>query len=387
MNGLLCHISRMLLLLMLLSPAVITQAADQCVQPPSGIIAWWPFDETSGNVVQDRTGNHTGAYANNPTPAEGKVGGSLRFNGTNYVTVPDSDEWAFGTKDFTIDLWANFDVPGSGSIGHPGDIFIGNDEGPGSVRKWFFALGGGNLNFHINSPSIGPRFFPLAPFSPMVGQWYHLAVTKSGTTYTLYINGVLSATAVDTNPIPNANAPLTIGQAEQIGFMNGRLDEITIYNHALTQAELQAIFDADTFGKCKDIKIQPQAGGDTGSVTVRITGSGFADGTTIKLTKSGETDIEGTLVNIENDGTTLIATFDLTGKSRGLWDVAVTYPNNTNFTLSQAFTIEEGKAPQVWADIVGLDLFRLGRPQIYHVFYGNRGNVNASWANIQGNRA
>jgi hypothetical protein len=94
------------------------------------------------------------------------VRGALRFNGSNFVAVPDNDLWAFGAKDFTIELWANFDQPGSGSVGEPGDIFIGNDEGPGFRNKWFFALGGGFLNFHINSPTIGPKFFPLVPFSP-----------------------------------------------------------------------------------------------------------------------------------------------------------------------------------------------------------------------------
>ncbi len=141
--------------------------AQTCVQPPLGMIAWWPMDETSGTTVQDVAGNHPGIHVNSPAFAAGQVGGALRFNGVdNYVGVGDSDDWAFGTGDFTVELWANFSSPGGGSIGHPSHIFVGNDEGPGSVNKWFFALGGGFLNFHINSPTIGPKFFPLVPFSP-----------------------------------------------------------------------------------------------------------------------------------------------------------------------------------------------------------------------------
>jgi hypothetical protein len=183
-------------------------AAQTCIQPPPGIIAWWPFDETSGTAAQDRVGNHTGAYANNPTLAAGLVGGSLRFNGSNYVAVADSDQWAFGTGNFTIELWANFDAPGGGSIGHPGDIFIGNDEGPGTRNKWFFALGGGFLNFHINGPSVGSNFFPLVPFSPNVGQWYHLAITRDGSVYTIFVDGIPRGSATDTRLIPDANAPV-----------------------------------------------------------------------------------------------------------------------------------------------------------------------------------
>src|SRR5206468_3886861 len=192
--------------------------------------------------------------------ASGKVGGALRFNGSNsYVGVGDSDDWAFATADFTIELWANFSSPGGGTVGHPSHIFIGNDEGPGTVNKWFFALGGGFLNFHINGPGIGAQFFPLVPFSPNLNQWYHLAVIRSGNIYTIYVDGVPMGSAVNPDPIPNANAPLTIGQAESLGFMNGLLDETTIYSRALAQAELQAMVTAGTAGKCKVLSISTKA--------------------------------------------------------------------------------------------------------------------------------
>ena len=124
----------------------------------------------------------------------------------------------------------------------------------GSLQK-----GGGYLNFHINGPSIGPKFFPLVPFSPVVGQWYHLAVVRKGNVYTIYINGLPGGTEVNTDSIPNPDAPLTIGQAESLGFMNGRLDEVTIYNRALTQTELQSIVAADSAGKCKSLLISTRS--------------------------------------------------------------------------------------------------------------------------------
>jgi hypothetical protein len=98
-------------------------------------------------VAEDKIGNRSGAYANSPVAAAGKVRGALRFNGTNYVAAQDSDVWAFGARDFTVELWANFASPGGGSVGHPSHILLGNDEGPFSRNKWFFALGGGYLLF------------------------------------------------------------------------------------------------------------------------------------------------------------------------------------------------------------------------------------------------
>ncbi|MEK7996868.1 MAG: hypothetical protein AAB403_23950 [Planctomycetota bacterium] len=142
--------------------SVFTQGSDalaqSCVQPAPGIIAWWPLDETSGTTVKDIVGNHPGVHVNAPAFATGKVGGALRFNGIdNYVGVGDSDDWAFGTRDFTVELWANFDAPGSGDIVHAGDIFIGSDDGPGSQNKWFFALGGGVLHFTVYNTASPPR--------------------------------------------------------------------------------------------------------------------------------------------------------------------------------------------------------------------------------------
>ena len=71
----------------------------------------------------------------------------------------------------------------------------------------------------------------------------------------IFVDGIPVGSEVNTVAIPNANAPLTIGQAEELGFMNGLLDEVTIYNRALTQGELQAIFNAGSAGKCKALSI------------------------------------------------------------------------------------------------------------------------------------
>ena len=155
---------------------------------------------------------------------------------------------------------------------------------------------GGNLYFSVNSPTLGANFFPLVPFSPKPNQWYHLAVTKAGTLFTVYINGAVAGTATFTSPVPSPNAPLTIGSAERIGFMNGILDEITAYNRALSQTELQSIFNAGSAGKCKlptTIGVSPSVGGDAGQVTVTLSGSQFLPTSTVSLTASGSPSING----------------------------------------------------------------------------------------------
>lgn len=123
--------------------------------------------------------------------------------------------------------------------------------------------------------------------------------------------------------------------------------------------------------------ILPNAGGDTGSVSAIIHGTGLADGATVKLMRSGQPDIVGDPVAVAADGRTVSTTFDLVGKARGAWDVVVTNPDAGSTTLPGGFTIEEGRAPQVWVDIVSRDTILVRRPQTFYVLVGNRGNVNA----------
>jgi hypothetical protein len=354
------------------------QGQTLCLQPPSGVVGWWSFDETSGNIAADRTGNNPGAWVNNPVPAPGEVRGALSFNGTNYVTVQDSPLWNFGANNFTIELWANFSAPPGGSVGEPAAVLVGNDEGPGDVNKWFFAVGGGNLYFHINSPTLGPLFFPLVPFSPVVGQWYHLAVVRTGSTYTVFIDGVASGSATNTDVIPDANAPLTMGEGENIGFMNGLLDETTIYNRGLEPEEIAAIYNAGSSGKCISLQISPSAGGDTGNVSVNINGIGFEQGATVSLAMTGQSSIAGSPVTVGANGTNIATTFNLTGQTDGAWDVVINNPDGTSQTLPQGFTVQPGTGPQIWVDVVGIGLIVPGRAQAFQMFYGNTGNVDAA---------
>jgi hypothetical protein len=122
--------------------------------------------------------------------------------------------------------------------------------------------------------------------------------------------------------------------------------------------------------------IVPNRGGNTGSVLAIIQGEGLATGASVKLVRSGEAEIVGAPGT--DDGGVVAATgFDLTARSPGLWDVVVTNPDGTSATLPQAFTIEEGREPQLWVDVVGPQLIRLGRPARFYIVFGNRGNVDA----------
>jgi hypothetical protein len=121
----------------------------------------------------------------------------------------------------------------------------------------------------------------------------------------------------------------------------------------------------------------PDKGGNAGSVTAVIHGSGFLQGATVKLTRQWVPDIVAEPVWVDAEGWALAATFDLTGAEVGVWDVVVINPDGGSAALLGAFTVEEGCTAEVWVDILGPSAIRVGREAPVYILYGNTGNCNA----------
>ncbi|MEW6652832.1 MAG: SdrD B-like domain-containing protein, partial [Bacteroidota bacterium] len=83
-----------------------------CVNPPSGMVAWWHLDFSARDGRQDIAGfNNVGTMINNPLQVAGKVLGALQFDGVDdYVEVADHSELNFGTGDFSFDAWIKTDA-------------------------------------------------------------------------------------------------------------------------------------------------------------------------------------------------------------------------------------------------------------------------------------
>ncbi len=231
-----------------LHPESIFAQGPECAPVGAGLLGWWRAEANANDMV----GFHHGVLKGGAGFDSGEVGTAFDFNGsTAYVEVPDSDLWAFGATSFSLELWVNFaSVKSPSTINEPAAIFVGNDEGPYDRKKWFFALGGNTLSFHVHNPGVSSVFLVRAPFTPALNQWYHLALVRNGNNFTVYSNGVAIGSEASAVVLPNANAPLTIGQGEGLFFTNGRIDELSIYGRALTPTELQAMYNAGSIGKC-----------------------------------------------------------------------------------------------------------------------------------------
>ena len=223
--------------------AGIRGAVAAPLTPPSGLVGWWTGDS---NVVDLVNANNV-TLANGATYATGQVNAAFALDGVNdTVQAADSSAWAFGTNEFTIELWANFTATNGQRA------LVASDTGGGAQNKWIFWVNNGSLQFHING-TPGAAFIGTNAFAPTLNQWYHLAVTRKSTNYVFYVNGSAFATNSDSRAVPDANGPLTIGSAEGALFFGGQLDEVSIYNRALADTEVAAIVTAGAEGKDKTV--------------------------------------------------------------------------------------------------------------------------------------
>ncbi|MDX6390577.1 MAG: hypothetical protein QOJ73_1640 [Streptosporangiaceae bacterium] len=193
---------------------------------------------TSGDQGDGAGGNIASCTATGPRVA-GQLGSAVSLCGNNeYVNLPSGI--VSGLTDFTISAWVNpsQNTPWS-------RVF---DFGTGTGNYMFLTLnaGGGPLRFAITTSGGGAEQQINGTGNLPLNTWSHVAVTLSGSTGTLYVNG----TAVGTNANMTLN-PSALGNTNQnwIGrsqypadpYLSGKVDDFQIYDHALTAAQVAGL--------------------------------------------------------------------------------------------------------------------------------------------------
>jgi len=224
----------------LLATLTVVGISPYCaVSAPEGLVSWWTGNYTANDLV----GTNNGTLQNGISYAPGFGGYAFSFNGVDqFISIPDSPSWAFGTNEFTMELWANFS-----STTEP-QTLLACDEGWGNTRKWILWQGSA-LELFVDVVT-NDYVIDSAAFLPTLGQWYHIAFTRSGSVFAFYFNGSLYSSIASPVVMPAPNAPLTIGNAEGNYNFNGLLDNVRIYNRALSAPEIQAIYLAGSNGMC-----------------------------------------------------------------------------------------------------------------------------------------
>ena len=207
--------------------------------PTAGLIGYWNFDEDSGSIAHDTSGSGYNATLTGAVWTTGKINSGLSFNGSsNYGVTPNI---ALGNK-FSISTWVNPAVTSQGAYvriletQYYGGMYLGMDAS-GSKYKFIVNNGAGS------SGSCGAAF-GCAQGGTVTSGWHLLTATFDGAKATLYVDNDVVATETITAPA-NTNYPLYIARYYGgNGYnWNGAMDEVRLYNRALTSAEVSAIYN------------------------------------------------------------------------------------------------------------------------------------------------
>jgi Concanavalin A-like lectin/glucanases superfamily len=210
----------------------------------AGLVAFYKFDESSGaSTALDSSGNGRNAtLVGGPTFAAGLQGNAVTLDGSgSYVSLPSGI--VSGLTSCSISAWVNlatnqawgriFDF-GTGVTSSSSYMFLTQNNGVGKVR---FAITTGGYN--------GEERIDVAPVLPTAA-WQHVAVTLSGTTGTLYVQGVQVASNTGLTLTASGLGTTTqnwLGRSEfpVDPYLAGQLDNVRIYSRALSAGEVQAI--------------------------------------------------------------------------------------------------------------------------------------------------
>ncbi|MCD6229663.1 MAG: DUF2341 domain-containing protein, partial [Candidatus Diapherotrites archaeon] len=189
---------------------------DNPVYDETGLVGSWHFDEGSGTIAHDSSGNsNAGTLQGDTHYVDGRYDQALSFDGSGDYVQTVSNMGISGSNPRTISAW----VKSNDVI--PMTMAVGLGSGATSAS---FAIG------ISNGKSYFVGFYnDLAGVLPITTDWTHLAVSYDGTTVTIYVNGVFDVSSVKT--LSTTEAVGLIGNRPgAINYFNGQIDEVHIYN-------------------------------------------------------------------------------------------------------------------------------------------------------------
>lgn len=203
----------------------------------SGLLAYWSFNEKSGTVAPDAShNNHDGSLigfnfsgASNWT-TDAKIGGALEFDGVDdYVDIGDERELK-GMAKLSVELWVN--AQNLTTTQAP------LEKGAAYEFRKIYSSGVARMRFAITTTGGSCPTIDSPPVT--VPGWHHYVLTYNGAQYKAYFNGQQALpTRTCSGTIANFTLPLWIGRrAGTSVYFDGIIDEVRIYNRALTPEEI-----------------------------------------------------------------------------------------------------------------------------------------------------
>jgi hypothetical protein len=225
-------------------------------------VSWWAGDGNADDII----GGNDGALQGGMGFGAGMVDQAFLLDGVDdYVDAGNDPSLQVSSGDFTVDAWVLFndlDHPPGGNLNSApqGDMSIvdkmgsgGNGDGWRLLKQddnhfWFCFGNGSNGCGGLSSPTT-----LVSTTLVTTGVWYHVAVVKSAAGFAMYVNGVQELSKPLPTFVDTRAGSLRIGSHVSDGaHLNGMIDEVEIFDRALSGAEIAEIHGAGSAGKCKD---------------------------------------------------------------------------------------------------------------------------------------
>jgi hypothetical protein len=251
--------------------------------PPSNLASWWPGDGNADDVV----GGNNGTLQNGVGFNSGEVGQSfcLSGGGNRFVLVGDPVPAVLQIQnEITLSAWIYATTYPDGNLG----LIVGSQFDPAAAGATIFLDGRTNPDGqpsppgHIHFQIGGDGSFHTTNVNAQVpfNEWVHIAATRrANEDAKVYYNGVLQpSTSVPwSGAISYSGAWFAIGQQKGLSRpFDGLIDEVQVFERALSESEVQAIYNAGSAGECKPIPTPTASPTPTATATATATAAATA---------------------------------------------------------------------------------------------------------------
>jgi len=224
------------------NPSATSQSSvgNTFIREISGVIGAWPFDEGSGTIAYDKSGNNNnGTLYNGPTWVSGKFRNALSFDGVNdYVEIGGNIS---PTTQITLAAWAY--ITGDNGSGNQDLIRKSLSNGKGYHLRWrhtgnnyvYFFLNINNSWYYVQDSTNNTNY---------LNGWHHFVGTYNGSQMKLYVDNTLKGTTSISGSITYDASTVTWLMAEYYsGYLGGYMDEVFIFNRALSAGEISDLYN------------------------------------------------------------------------------------------------------------------------------------------------
>jgi hypothetical protein len=339
--------------------------------PTEGLVGWWPFN---GNA-NDESGNGNHGVVNGATLTADRYGNansSFSFSNSS-ISVPHNTALGIDQNaGLSISLWAF--KTGNQNVQH----LLGKRPNGAQQFNWQIAFNyPANVGLSFGGVVSGTFFGVVSQYQIPNNQWIHILCTYSANHYAIYIDGILLLDSSSTSFYTDVNTPLTFGNSGGFQAYSGLLDDIVIYNRALTQEEITALYTG--------IPTNNNGSGNTATTSVPAAISYQAVARTAQGQPLSDTDVQ-VRFTLLTDSLTGAAEYSeshsLTTNSLGLFTTAFGAGTPVSGTFSNINWASGSKYLKVELD-AGTGFVDMGMQQLLSVPYSMRSNTSAKAGTIE----